>query len=136
MTNEKERTIIHFQAVHRASLIDIATQKQVKPDSVIKVAEDGRIGEEMLMVHPSLVREGGGSEGAGDHDGNGGGGSSRMTLCKPTVLIKLDEPMGRRNRGMRVLESITSSWFGGDGGASGGAGGGGSGPEGASHGRS
>ena len=55
----------------------------------------------MLVVSPALVRN--------QRDGNG-----RVMVCKPTVLIKLDEPMGKRSRGIRALGAWTPSWLGGD----------------------
>ena len=82
-------------------MVDMATNKVIRPDSVLKVAEDGRIGEEMLIVQPSLLRP-----------QKDGGGS--VTLCKPTVLVKLDEPMGKRSRGIKALGEWTGSWFGGE----------------------
>ena len=71
----------------------------IRPDSALKVGEDGRIGEEMLVVAPALVRE--------------GGGGGRVMVCKATVLVRLDEPMGKRGRGIRALGAWTPSWFGG-----------------------
>lgn len=98
---------VYYSAVQRASMVDMATNKVIRPDSVLKVADDGRIGEEMLIVQPSLVR-------------GGDGGSGGVTLCKPTVLVKLDEPMGKRSRGIKALGEWTGSWFGGVGDGSGG----------------
>ena len=82
-------------------MIDIMTHKIIRPDSMLKVEEDGRIGEEMLVVSPALVRN--------QKEGNG-----KVMVCKPTVLVKLDEPMGKRGRGIRALGAWTPSWFGGD----------------------
>ena len=43
-----------------------------------------------------------------------------VVVCKPTVLVKLDEPMGKRSRGInKALGAWTPSWFGGDEGATG-----------------
>ena len=80
-------------------MIDIVTQKILRPDSALKVREDGRIGDEMLVVVPALLRAHG--------DAKGG-----VLICKPVVLVKLDEPMGRRNRGIKALGAWTPSWFG------------------------
>ena len=93
-------------------MVDLASNKVIRPDSVLKVAEDGRIGEEMLIVQPSLLRVQGesGKEGEG---GAGGGKATSVTLCKPTVLVRLDEPMGKRSRGIKALGEWTGSWFGG-----------------------
>lgn len=82
-------------------MIDIMTHKVIRPDSVLKVAEDGKIGEEMLIVSPALLRV--------QKDGKG-----KVLICKPTILVKLDEPMGKRSRGIKALGSWTPSWFGGD----------------------
>lgn len=83
----------------------MATNKVIRPDSVLKVAEDGRIGEEMLIVQPSLLK-------APAKEGGNGGGGGNVTLVKPTVLVKLDEPMGKRSRGIKALGEWTGSWFG------------------------
>ena len=82
-------------------MIDLTTAKVIRPDSVLKIAEDGRIGEEMLVVSPALVRD--------QKDG-----PAKVMVCKPTVLVRLDEPMGRRSRGIRALGAWTPSWLGGD----------------------
>lgn len=84
--------------LQRCHMMDLASQKVIRPDSALKVAEDGRIGEQMLVLQPALLRiqkEGG----------------KNLVLCKPTMLVRLDEPMGRRNKGIRALQS----WFGGEG---------------------
>ncbi|CAD6591487.1 MAG: hypothetical protein ASARMPREDX12_005190 [Alectoria sarmentosa] len=96
----KSTTAYHYE-IQNSSMMDIMTHKIIRPDSILKVAEDGRIGEEMLVVSPALVRN--------QRDGNG-----RVMVCKPTVLIKLDEPMGKRSRGIRALGAWTPSWLGGD----------------------
>ena len=87
--------------VKDSSMIEITTQKIIRPDSNLKIAEDGRIGQEMLMLTPALLRD--------QKDGK-----SRVLVCKPTVLVKLDEPMGKRSRGIKALGAWTPSWFGGD----------------------
>ena len=87
-------------------MIDITTHKIIKPDSVLKVAEDGRIGEEMLVVSPALLRA--------QKDGG------QVLVSKPTRLVKLDEPMGKRPRAVaKALGAWAPSWFGGEGVASG-----------------
>ncbi len=96
----KATTAYHYE-IQNSSMIDIMTHKIIRPDSVLKVAEDGRIGEEMLVVSPALVRD--------QKERNG-----KAMVCKPTVLVKLDEPMGKRSRGIRALGAWTPSWFGGD----------------------
>ena len=92
---------IFVYEVKDSSMVDIATQKMIRPDSNLKVADDGRIGQEMLVLTPALLRD--------QKDGK-----SRILVCKPTVLIKLDEPMGKRSRGIRALGAWTPSWFGSD----------------------
>lgn len=76
----------------------MATGKILRPDSVLKVNDEGRIGEEMLIVTPSLIRD------------EKEKGTSQL-LVKPSVLVKLDEPMGRRGR-MKGLGEWAGSWFG------------------------
>lgn len=68
---------------------------------MLKIAEDGQIGEEMLVVSPAVVRE--------QRDGKG-----MVMVCKPTMLVRLDEPMGKRGRGIKALGAWTPSWLGGD----------------------
>lgn len=102
---------ISINAVHKAQLVDMATNKIIRPDSMLKVSEDGRIGEEMMIVTPSLLRT---------EDEKG----TSQVLVKPTVLVNLDEPMGKRGR-MKGLGEWAGSWFsgsspGGEGGGSGG----------------
>lgn len=89
-------------------MLDCATQKVVRGDSAVKVAEDGsgRIGEEMFVVSPGLMkgRVGGreylGGNGSGHESSEGGSaGSERTVLVRPTMLVRLDEPMGRKKGG-------------------------------------
>ena len=89
---------MYAHELQRFNMMDLLSHKIIRPDSVLKVAEDGRIGEQMLVVQPALLRS--------QKDGGG-----NAVLCKPIILVKLDEPMGKRNKGLRSL----SSWFGGDG---------------------
>lgn len=96
----KSTTAYHYE-IQNCCMMDIMTHKIVRPDSVLKIAEDGRIGEEMLVVSPALVRD--------QKDGKG-----KVMVCKPTVLVKLDEPMGKRSRGIKALGAWTPSWLGGD----------------------
>ena len=96
----KATTAYHFE-IPNSSMLDLTTHKVIRPDSILKVADDGRVGEEMLVVSPALVRD--------QRDGKG-----KVMVCKPTVLVKLDEPMGKRSRGIRALGAWTPSWFGGD----------------------
>ncbi|MDI1489566.1 MAG: hypothetical protein OHK93_000763 [Ramalina farinacea] len=106
--------IAHYQ------MVDVATQKFVKGDSNVRVREsDGRIGEEMFVVSPGMVRsvEAGGEEERRER----GRRKERTVLVKPVVLVKLDEPMGKRGKGPgvglnRALGAWTGGWFGGSGG--------------------
>ena len=95
-----ESTTAYHYEIQNCCMMDIMTHKIIRPDSILKVAEDGRIGEEMLVVSPALVRD--------QKDGKG-----KIMVCKPTVLVKLDEPMGKRAR-IRALGAWTPSWLGGD----------------------
>ena len=96
----KATTAYNYE-IQNSSMIDLMTHKIIRPDSVLKIADDGRLGEEMLVVSPALVRD--------QRDGRG-----KVMVCKPTVLVKLDEPMGRRGRAIRALGVWTPSWLGGD----------------------
>ena len=96
----RSSTAYHHE-IPNSSMVDVATHKIIRPDSVLKIGEDGRIGEEMLVVSPALVRD--------PKEGKG-----KVLVCKPTVLVKLDEPMGKRGRGIKALGAWTPSWFGGD----------------------
>lgn len=82
--------------LQKCEMMDIITHKMIRPDSILKIAENGRIGQQMLVVQPALLRA---SKGHNDN----------FVLCKPLVLVRLDEPMARRNKGIKVI----SSWFGG-----------------------
>ena len=104
--SEHARTAYQHEVAH-SSMMDVATHKMIRADSAVKAAEDGRIGEEVLVVCPALVRA--------LRDGKG-----RVVVCKATVLVKLDEPMGKRARsGMMALGAWTPGWLGGGGGGGG-----------------
>ncbi|KAL8991685.1 MAG: hypothetical protein Q9169_007749 [Polycauliona sp. 2 TL-2023] len=92
--------VIYHPDIQRYTILDVATQKVLRQDSVLKVAEDGRIGESVMVLQPLLLRM--------QRDSHGG-----IALCKPTVAVKLDEPMARKVKGVRALGAL-SSWFGGD----------------------
>ncbi|KAI4197328.1 MAG: hypothetical protein LQ350_005997 [Teloschistes chrysophthalmus] len=94
--------VIYHPDIQRYTLLDVATQKVLRQDSVLKIAEDGRIGEHVMVIQPLLLRM--------QRDSNGG-----IALCKPTVAVRLDEPMARRAKGVKALAGWTSSWFGGEG---------------------
>ncbi|KAL8679702.1 MAG: hypothetical protein Q9186_004020 [Xanthomendoza sp. 1 TL-2023] len=92
--------VIYHPDIQRHTILDVATRKVLKQDSVLKVAEDGRIGEHVMVIQPLLLRM--------QRDSNGG-----VALCKATVAVRLDEPMAKRAKGVRALGAL-SSWFGGD----------------------
>ncbi|KAI4099389.1 MAG: hypothetical protein LQ339_005979 [Xanthoria mediterranea] len=92
--------VIYHPDIQRYTILDVATQKVLRQDSVLKIAEDGRIGEYVMVVQPLLLRM--------QRDSHGG-----IALCKPTVAIKLDEPMAKKAKGVRALGAL-SSWFGGE----------------------
>lgn len=96
---EKANTIYHNEIQHY-QLIDNATHKIVRPDSAIKIANDGRIGNELLIVSPALMRQ--------KDDGH------KTIVSKPTIIIKLDQPMEKRNKAMKGLSSFVTSFLGGD----------------------
>lgn len=79
-------------------MMDMTSHKMIRPDNVLKIDNDGRIGEQMLCVQPALLRT--------QRDS-----VNSIILCKPTILVKLDEPMARRPRGIKA--SLTS-WLGGE----------------------
>ncbi|KAI4271491.1 MAG: hypothetical protein LQ337_005971 [Flavoplaca oasis] len=95
-----QNNVIYHPDIQRFTIMDVATQKVLRQDSVLKVAEDGRIGENVMVLQPLLLRM--------QRDTHGG-----IALCKPTVAIKLDEPMAKRAKGVRALGAL-SSWFGGE----------------------
>ena len=97
----KASTAYHYE-IPNASMVDLQTHKVIRPDSGLKVGDDGRIGEDVLVVSPALVRD------------SKDGGRGKVLVCKPTVVVKLDEPMGKRSRGIRALGAWTPSWFFGD----------------------
>lgn len=107
--------IAHYQ------MVDVATQKFVKGDSNVRVREsDGRIGEEMFVVSPGMVRSVE-ADGGDEERRERGRRKERTVLVKPVVLVKLDEPMGKRGKGPgvglnRALGAWTGGWFGGSGG--------------------
>ena len=98
-TPERANTIYHNEIQHY-QLIDNTTHKIIRPDSSLKIADDGRIGHELLIVSPALLRK-------KDEDHS-------AIISKPTILIMLDQPMEKRNRGIKGLTSIVSSFLGGE----------------------
>lgn len=92
-----DQNSMFINEVQRCNMIDLSSHKIIRPDSMLKVGEDGRIGEQMLVVQPALIRT---PREAGPN----------AVLCKPSMLVRLDEPMGRKSKGMKVLH-----WFAGEG---------------------
>ena len=112
LPNSSQRPTIHTYTIPKATLIDISSHKILRPDSLLKVNADGRIGEEILVIAPALLRI---QQSDGESKRERG-----VVVCKPTVLVKLDEPMGKRSRAInKALGAWTPSWFGGDGEAAG-----------------
>ena len=101
-TKPDDEVVVHHSEIQHYQMVDCATHKIIRPDSVLKIGEEGRVGRELLTVTPALMR----TRNDGVH---------RVVICKPTILVKLDEPMGKRSKGIKPLGSWTPSWFGGDG---------------------
>lgn len=100
-TQQPHATAAYAYEIKDSTMIDIATHKILRPDSALKVGEDGRIGEEVVVIAPALLRL--------LREGKG-----KVLVCKPIVLVKLDEPMVKRGRGIKALGAWTPSWFGGE----------------------
>lgn len=95
---------IYMSAIPRATLTDLATNKLIRPDSLLKPNSEGRIGEEVLIISPTLVRI---------EEAKEGERAKNIMLVKPNVVVRLDEAMGRRNKGgMRGLGEWAGSFFG------------------------
>ena len=92
--------IIYHNEIQHYQLIDNGTHKIIKPDSSLKINEDGRIGNKLLIVSPALLRKK-----DSDHS---------VIISKPTILIKLDQPMEKCNKGVKGLGSFVSSFLGGE----------------------
>ena len=75
---------VFYHDLQKCEMIDMVSHKMIRPDSILKIAEDGRIGEQMLCVQPALLKA--------KHD------AEYIVLCKPVFLVKLDEPMAKRSR--------------------------------------
>lgn len=96
---QHDNHIIYYPDIQRYTMIDVATQKVLRPDSVLKIADDGRIGEHVMVVQPLLLRM--------QKDSAAG-----VALAKPAVAVKLDEPMAKRTKGVGKVAGWASSWFG------------------------
>lgn len=95
-----DQNSMFIHEVQRCNMIDLSSHKILRPDSVLKVGEDGKIGEQVLVVQPALIRT---PREAGPN----------VVLCKPSMLVRLDEPMGRKSKGIKALQQ----WFVGEGSA-------------------
>lgn len=95
--SEKSKTMFRHE-LQRCEMMDMTSHKMIRPDNILKMADDGRIGEQMLCVQPALLRTNRDSAGS-------------IILCKPIILVKLDEPMARRSRG---IKASFASWLGGE----------------------
>lgn len=95
-----DQTSMFNHEVQRCNMIDLSSHKIIRPDSMLKVGDDGRIGELMLVVQPALIRT---PREAGPN----------AVLCKPSMLVRLDEPMGRKSKTIKAFQQ----WFGGEGSA-------------------
>lgn len=93
--------VAHHSEIQHYEMIDVASRKVIRPDSVLKVGEDGRIGRDVLTFTPALMR----TRNDGVH---------RNILAKPMILVKLDEPMGKRSKGLKSLGAWTAGWLGGE----------------------
>lgn len=80
-----DQTSMFNHEIQRCNMIDLSSHKIIRPDSLLKAGEDGRIGEQMLVVQPALIRT---PREAGPN----------AVLCKPSMLVRLDEPMGRKSK--------------------------------------
>ena len=96
----RQDKVIYHPDIQRYTILDVSTSKALRHDSALKVAEDGRIGEHVMVIQPLLLRM--------QKDSNGG-----IALCKPVVAIKLDEPMAKKTKAAKAF-GWTSSWFSGD----------------------
>ena len=96
-----DQVIVHHNEIPHYQMVDNASHKIVRPDSALRLGEEGRIGTELLTVTPALMR----TKNDGVH---------RVVISKPTILVKLDEPMGKRSKGSRPFGAWTPNWFGGD----------------------
>ena len=88
---------VFFNDIRQYNMIDILTQKMIRAEGGLKIGEDGRIGQQMLVVQPALLKV--------QKTGPG-----LIVMCKPTLLVKLDEPLARKSRAIKAI----SSWFAGD----------------------
>ena len=65
--------------------IDVSTRKTLKPDSPVVAKKDGKIGQPLLLLEPSLSRV--------------DIGASKRLLRKPVYLIELADALKKRDRG-------------------------------------
>ena len=92
----QHQRVVHVGEIQSYHMVDASSSKVIRPDSILKVGEEGRIGVDLLTVTPALMRT--------KHEG-----VQRVILAKPTILVKLDEPMGKR-KALNKLANF-SSWL-------------------------
>ena len=98
---------VYRNEIQHHQMLDCATQKMIRPDSTLKVDEHGRIGEELFVISSGMLRV---SKGRGEgREGHRGG--ERTVMVKPMMLVKLDEPMGRK-KGSKPLGAWGFGWLG------------------------
>ena len=78
-----ESSTVFKQELQQCEMMDLTSHKTIRADNILKVDNDGRIGEQMLCVQPALFL-------------------LVEFLCKPTILVKLDEPMVQRPWGIKA----------------------------------
>ena len=108
-------------------MLDCATQKVIRMDSQLKVDAEGRIGEVMWVVSPGFVRFAP-PRGAGEVSGGGGRRDEegepraveKAVMIKPSILVRLDEPMGRKKPQIKPPGFFSLGWLAGGGGGGGG----------------
>lgn len=96
---ERQETVYRDEIQHY-QLVDDATHRIIRPDSALKIGEDGRIGTELFVISPGLLRH---KE-----------GDQKAIISRPTVLVKLDQPMEKRGRSMKGFGSFVSNFLGGE----------------------
>ncbi|KAI9836587.1 MAG: hypothetical protein M1819_001219 [Sarea resinae] len=91
---------IFLKDLQRLELIDVDTERTLKPDSSVRYTDDGCIGHLVLVVHPQLARK------ASDEE-------RKIIIRKPVVLVRLLAPV--RSRGQGPLGGLFAALMGGGG---------------------
>ncbi len=78
-------TAMFIHELEECEMRDITTGRNVGAKNIGKVGQDGRIGEEMLWVQSGLLKR------WLNHP-------DTRVLCKPVILVKLDEPLAKLGR--------------------------------------